>query len=221
MDPAYFEAIEAAFLSAAGRGLMLSPRDRQFIERWARAAIPEEVVVEAIRQTFEGRPLRRVRGLAFVAPAVEAAARAWRSRQVGLGQVGSDEVRAPVEEAGLGRLIGRVEADRSPASASAALRAEVRALALAALRRWAEQGCSGQALEVALAGLRTRLCEVVLSRSEPLVAHRLTSTVELSVQREAGWLSEEERAAARVERCWQAVRRHVGLPDLTLDGSSW
>lgn len=69
---------------------MLSPKDHRWIDRWYRAGIPSDVVVEAINTAFENPPVRRIHSLSFVAQSVEHAAKAWRTRQTGSSLDGVD-----------------------------------------------------------------------------------------------------------------------------------
>lgn len=83
MTPAYLAEIERAFTEHAGRGLLLSPIDRERVAAWARAGVPASVVVEGIGRAFETPPKRRVRGLGYAARAVETAIKLWRESRVG------------------------------------------------------------------------------------------------------------------------------------------
>jgi len=83
VDPAYLSAVERAFLTRAGRGLMLSPADIALVERWARAEMPVAVVLDGLEAAFARPPARPVRGLAFARAAVESAYAAHRARLMG------------------------------------------------------------------------------------------------------------------------------------------
>lgn len=87
----YLQAVERALLAGMGRGLMLSALDLDHVHRWARAGIPVEVVVAGIEKAFATKP-RTTRGLAYAAPAVDAAIKVWLARRVlhgeELGSVG-------------------------------------------------------------------------------------------------------------------------------------
>ena len=91
MNRAYLGQIERAFLQHAGRGLMLSPRDNEYVVRWERAGVPTWVVIGGIRVGFansnRGRAPSR---LAHVVPAVERAIKAWREGSVGTTPIGAD-----------------------------------------------------------------------------------------------------------------------------------
>lgn len=83
MTPAYLAEIERAFTEHTGRGLLLSPIDRERVAAWARAGIPAAVVVEGITRAFEKPPRGRVRGLGYAAKAVELSIKLWRESQLG------------------------------------------------------------------------------------------------------------------------------------------
>ncbi|MFN3198449.1 MAG: DnaD domain protein [Bradymonadia bacterium] len=84
LDRAYIHAIERAFLEQSGKGLMLSARDLEMIQRWARAGLPAEVVIQGIERAFDHRKkTKSIRGLESVLKSVDAVAQAWRARQVG------------------------------------------------------------------------------------------------------------------------------------------
>lgn len=83
MTPAYLAEIERAFTAKAGRGLMLSPADRERVAAWARAGVPAAVVVEGIERAFDKPPARRVRGLAYAASAIDRQIKLWRDARAG------------------------------------------------------------------------------------------------------------------------------------------
>lgn len=83
MTPAYLAEIERAFTEHTGRGLLLSPLDRDRVAAWARAGVPAEVVVEGITRAFEKPPRRRVRSLGYAVKAIERAIKLWREARVG------------------------------------------------------------------------------------------------------------------------------------------
>ncbi len=212
MNEAYLEAITDAFLAAAGRGLMLSARDVEFVRGWFRAGVPVEIVVEAIGDAFERPPARRVRGLAFVAPAVQRAAERWRERRVGCTADPDRVETTPIVE-GLERL----RADLSRAGT-----------------RMADQPAMMAALEVAHVALGVLVSEVAAGRSDDLdevlwrIARRLTDDalaalpegardrvvahVELRLREEraAGAGIDLDEARAAIQSRW--MRRHLGLP---------
>lgn len=85
LSPAYVQAIERAFLEMSGKGLMLSARDLELIQRWARAGLPAKIVIQGIERAFDHRKQARrtIRGLESVVKSVETVAQEWRARQVG------------------------------------------------------------------------------------------------------------------------------------------
>ena len=86
MTKDYLDRIQDAFLAHCGRGLVLSPRDRSIVERWARADIPVNVVISGLNDAFATPPRRRVTSIAYAAAAIEKSAAAWRNRAVGSGR---------------------------------------------------------------------------------------------------------------------------------------
>lgn len=111
MTPAYLAEVERAFVGHAGRGLLLSPLDREKVAGWARAGVPAAVIVEGIERAFDrpdGAPKPRARGIGFAVPAIEASIKAWQHAQLGRHEATPDPG-AAIEAAFVG-LLGRVEA---------------------------------------------------------------------------------------------------------------
>ncbi|MEM7480112.1 MAG: hypothetical protein AAF481_02965 [Acidobacteriota bacterium] len=73
----YFQRIEEVFIGLRGAPLLLSPSDWRIAQDWKKREIPFEVVEKALEEVFERRKARgderRVQGLRYCAPAVEAA----------------------------------------------------------------------------------------------------------------------------------------------------
>lgn len=107
MTPAYFAEVERAFVSHAGRGLILSPMDRERVAGWARAGVPAAVIVDGIARAFDRPDPPRVRGLGFAAPAIEDAIKAWRQARVGRARAEVDPSDALA--AAFAALIGAIE----------------------------------------------------------------------------------------------------------------
>ncbi|MCB9542552.1 MAG: hypothetical protein R3F65_30755 [bacterium] len=118
MTPAYLAEIERAFTEHTGRGLMLSPLDRDRVAAWARAGVPAEVVVEGITRAFEKPPRRRVRSLGYAVKAIERAIKLWREARVGRDP-GPRVEPGELFERAFAALLDRVEAagraERDPA----------------------------------------------------------------------------------------------------------
>ncbi len=199
MTPAYLAAIEQAFLTASGRGLMLSARDLQIVRRWSRAGLPEEVVVRAIEEAFDPPPARRVMGLSYVVPLVDRAAQAWRERQVGAGLAAAESAPAAAPLPGLIRRLEQAQAAALAAPAPAVL-----SHALEVVRGWSSS-LDEEALDAELATLR---------------AGAIVGQMAL-VDREASFRPAEELEATAAEMRWRAIREHLGLPDLSLDSGGW
>ena len=84
----YLELVTDFFTERVGRGLLLSPVEIEWVDRWQRRGIPPEVVcrgiaaaAEAYEQAHPGR--RPPRTLRYYVGAVEDAARAAREKAVG------------------------------------------------------------------------------------------------------------------------------------------
>ncbi|MCA9539831.1 MAG: hypothetical protein KC620_13130, partial [Myxococcales bacterium] len=110
--PAYLAEVERVFVAQAGRGLLLSPADRELVARFARAGVPVGVVVEGIERAFAHDPPRRVRSLRYAEPAIEAAVAAWRWRQAGAGPVGPAPDAQVALVAAFAELLDRIAAGR-------------------------------------------------------------------------------------------------------------
>ena len=156
MSPDYFQRVERAFLEGAGRGLMLSARDIRIVDAWARAGIPVEVVEAGVHECFTGNVPPRVRGLAYVVPAVDDAIRAWRQRS--LGSAPAVAPAAPDEDAlvrGLAdrlRSVGRPECDAAADAVLSLLGRDASPEALAAI----EAAMCASALASLPAAVRSR-----------------------------------------------------------------
>ena len=91
MNPEYAEKISRAYLQKVGRGLVLSPKDYQYIQRWSSAGIPCEIVLAGIESAFSQPPAAKVRSIGYVAGAVEDLVKKWRQRRVGTYAEDGDE----------------------------------------------------------------------------------------------------------------------------------
>ena len=83
MSASYLEKVSRVYLERAGRGLMLSSRDLEWVLRWQKSGIPEFVVMQAVEDAFDARKPNRVSSIAFATPFVERAANQWRAKQAG------------------------------------------------------------------------------------------------------------------------------------------
>jgi len=206
MEPRYLARVEAAFLKGAGRGLMLSARDVEIVDRWARAGVPVDVVCGGIDQAFSGPPPSRpVRSLAFASAAVEEAIHAWQARRVGGGST------QPIKRlsAGLGPLAGRFQeaAGRQPER-------------LADVCRWAVEAVQAlpddSSLVEALDGLKVELCVRVLDALEADARATVEARIDACLGAEGSGIPRQEYEAIRGAHLWRELRERFGLPDLIL-----
>jgi hypothetical protein len=219
VNAAYVATITDAFLAASGRGLMLSARDLELVRGWARAGVPADIVVQGIRDAFERAPARRVRGLAYVVPAVDRAIEAWRARGVG-AHVGAADAGPPVLPA-LERLATAVaRAHREAASPAMAVALENAGRALEAL---AVQVADDAALDVQdhLDALVERLTEAAHAALPDAVRDRVDAQIAIQVRREADLQDAPELEALRSAARWRWMRRHLGLPAFEVEAEAW
>ncbi|MEZ4465718.1 MAG: hypothetical protein R3F43_14915 [bacterium] len=217
MTGEFLAAVEQALLAGTGRGLMLSAMDLQLARRWARAGVPASVVVAGIEKAFSHKP-RTTRGLAYAAPAVEEAIRAWQALQVGgPADGGGHVVDAEVVEA-LGRLMNRL--------VDAGLRHQppIRLVLrqiwkdLNALKDRCEQGLEADPVE-ALEGIHQRAVAELWAVSEGAVQVAIDAEVELSLRQDGRSAIDD---GVRALRRWRGLRARYGLPDLVLEmGGGW
>ncbi len=219
MNEAYLAEITDAFLAASGRGLMLSARDIELVRGWARAGVPADIVVQGIRDAFDPAPARRVRGLAYVAPAVDRAVKAWRAR--GVGRRADASTAGPPVLTALERLAAAVQrahrGAESPAMA-AALATTGRALEALAARALDEVDLD---VQEALDGVVDQLTAAAHAALPDAVRDRVDAQIALQVRREA-----ELRGAAELEPLgraarWRWMRRHLGLPAFEIEAEAW
>lgn len=217
MTGSYLAAIENALLQGTGRGLMLSALDLQYVRQWARAKVPVEVVVAGIENAFSETRKRTGRGLAYAAPAVQDAIKAWTERKVGApsSATGNEE---DVLSA-LNSLMNRwVDAGlRNEPPVRFVLRDSWRALR--DLRRRCTRGEAPDVVD-ALKHLIAETCNglwTVVTEEQRAQIHR---SVEESLLGEFASASELENL--RTVRRWQALRTQLGLPNLALEiGGGW
>lgn len=221
MTPEYFAAVEQAFLRGAGRGVLLSARDEEIVLRWARAEFPVHVVVEAITEALRA-PLRRVRGMAYVVPAVEEAVAAWRRRQLESNPfedsaVADDSpVSGPVVTAAFEALMGRIEV-AGKAQTDPVLRGVLRD-AWQGVRDVRDRCARDPQLDpVETLRLMERDIEeaatVVLPLDDRL---RIEAEVDRALAVERRRSEPAAFAEVRAAQLWRAVRVRVGLPPLAL-----
>ena len=217
----YLRAVQQAFLEARGRGLMLSARDTEYVLRWHAADFPLHVVIEAIQACLAEAP-PKVRGLAYVAPAVEEAVGAWRSRRVGAGEGADDE--APPDAAvdphtlreAFDDLLARVAeaGQRQPdEDARGLLRLAWRAVRDTRDRCLAQPGLDPvEALAEAAHHIEAECLEGLPVQVRAVLEAR----VDLALAEERRLAPPAAFAQTRRAQVWRAVRRRIGLPKLVL-----
>ncbi|MCB9522736.1 MAG: hypothetical protein H6702_05065 [Myxococcales bacterium] len=223
----FLRAVQQAFLDARGRGLMLSARDTELALRWHAADYPLHVVIEAIQACLAEAP-PKVRGLAYVAPAVDEAVGAWRHRRVGAREGGDDE--APADSAldpqavraAFDELLERVaEAGQAQADDGhkALLRGAWRVVRDTRDRCLAQLGLDPvEALAQAAHQIEVHCLEGLPVQVRAVIEAR----VDLALADERRVAPAEAFAQTRRAQVWRAVRRRIGLPALvlTLEGGS-
>ncbi|MCB9546516.1 MAG: hypothetical protein H6706_11775 [Myxococcales bacterium] len=219
MTGEFLAAVEQALLAGTGRGLMLSAMDVQLARRWARAGVPAAVVVAGIERAFAHKP-RTTRGLAYAAPAVEEAIRAWQALQVGGG---TDDAAAVVEAdaevvEALGRLMNRL--------VDAGLRHQA-PLRIVLRQVWKQLNSLKERCEHALESDPVGALEAIQREAvvaiwavTPAEAQAAIDTeVEMSLRRDGRPAIDDE---VRALRRWRGLRTQFGLPDLVLEmGGGW
>lgn len=224
MTPEYFAAVEQAFLTALGRGVLLSARDVETVLRWEKAGHPVHIVVEAIEQALVDAP-RRVRGLAYVTPAVEEAVATWRRRRLGENAfddhgLGDDDGHVPTAGAAVtaafDALLGRIEV-AGQAQTDPVLRGVLRDAWVGV--RDARDRCARTPGLDPVATLRAVEREV---EEAATVVLPLPVRLEVEAQVDVTLAAERRRAEpaafaeVRAAQLWRAVRARVGLPALVL-----
>lgn len=205
-DQLYFRAIEDAFIALRGAPLLLSPADWRAAQEWHRLGIPLDLIRRVLGEVFEKRRLRGTRGrvnsLRYCAPAVKAA---WEELQ---------ELQGP----------GAPPGEEAP-GLEERLEALARALPATLPRRdeWVEQVLAlkgnPQAVEAALAELDQEMLAAAGAALTAAEARVLDQEVEEAIGRLSRRLPATELDALRRQLRRQHLRRHAGLPLLTLFGS--
>lgn len=204
-DPVWFRTIEETFIRLRGAPLLLSPADWQVARRWRQAGIPLQLVLDTLEKLFAQRAERGARGkvnsLRYCAPAVEAA---WQEMRELLGASGSTATGSAMPDLG-SRLdaLARALPDDLPGR-------DERALSI--------RGLSGsvEAVEGRLAEIEAELlaaAEASLTSAEREAIDRQVGDVLRGL---ADRLSPEERARTQDLLRRRALRRRLGLPELSL-----
>ena len=202
-EHAYFQAIEERFISLRGAPLLLSPADWQLTRRWHESGIPLDLVLHTLDQVFAQREEKgargRVQGLRYCARAVEAA---WES-QAEMQATGSRVARPSIE------VGARLD---SLAAVLGALDFDIGSLAdrVAALHGAPDE------IEEALMILDREFLEMAASSLGREAHDQIDESVEASLTRIGERLADDEVERARDRLFSDALRRHLGLPVLSL-----
>ena len=122
-EAAYAMKVEEAFITERGTPFLVSPKDWTLIRGWREGGIPVDVVVRAVRETFEKRRARgqagKISSIAYCASSVE---ELWEMERRGLvGKPTGAPVagaNAPAREEILALLSGRLRAASRPFAGS-------------------------------------------------------------------------------------------------------
>jgi hypothetical protein len=202
-DQAYFRALEELFLRLRGHATLLSAADWHVAREWRHAGIPLELVAEVMQRLFERQreraPKRGISSLRYFRAAV---ASAWdETLALRAGGFRDAVPERPVAE----RLESLAAALPGTLPAREALAAEIRALRGAV-----------STVEPKLAQIDAAL----IARLEAGLDARARAEVAAAAQRALAplrrRLSESAARAAEERLRVQALRRHFGLPLLSL-----
>lgn len=202
-DQAYFERIEEVFIRLRGAPLLLSPADWRVAQRWRQQEVPLALVLATLEEVFAERAARGARGrinsLRYVAPAVEAA---WeRARELQASGHTPAAIPGPSVEERLERL------------------AEVLSEALPG-GRWGDaiRSLSGapETVEARLGELEAALHDELRADLDADTATQLGREVDEALGRVAARLAPEDRQRLRRQLESRTLRRHFGLPVISL-----
>lgn len=202
-EQAYFQAIEAIFVRLRGAPLLLSPADWKVAQRWNREGVPLDLVERGLEEIFARRKESgrkgRIQSLRYCAPAVDAM---WSE----ISELQSSGTR------------------KAPATLAVEPRLKALASALppalperdAWTRRIRDLEGTSAAVERQLATLDEELLDTIFSRLSTSERRELEEEIESRVAVLAERLTADEVQEARQRLARQLVRRHWGLPVLSL-----
>lgn len=205
-DYQYFQAIETTFLLLRGAPLLLSPSDYEVARRWHREGVPLDLVLRKLEEFFERHRERedpkKVWSLRQCRPLVDAA---WKNLRELTAPGERAEEAEPLElEPRLGALARSLPEDL-PGRDELARRIE--ALAGDGEPRRAEER---------LGTLEEEAVDAVLEGLTPEERSALEDEVEVSLTALADRVPREQAERAKDRLLRQRLRRHVGLPTLSL-----
>ena len=202
-DHAYFQAIEERFIRLRGAPLLLSPSDWQLAKTWQGQGIPLELVLETLDEVFAARRARgakgKVQGLRYCAPAVE---KAWSDRQ-DLLATGMRSGAEPIEL-------------RQRLTDLAASLSRVPGLSSDFSTRVASLGGSAANVEVELSRLDREMIETLAASLDTAVLDEIRQVTERSLDKLESRMDKTEVSRVRERLVREGVRRHLGLPVLSL-----
>jgi hypothetical protein len=207
-DQDFFAAVEERFVALRGASVLLSPADWQLARGWRREGIPLDLILSALALAFERHRARRrggrISSLRYCQPLVE---QLWRER-LALGPLAPvREVAPPLDVpsrlAALAALLPPGLADRTDLER-----------AILALEGDAQE------VEEKLARLDERCLEREGARLDPAARADLAAAIERSLAPLRSRLDPAAFAAAHGRLWSQALRRRLGLPELSLFASA-
>jgi hypothetical protein len=205
-DLDYFRRLEKLFIDLRGAPLLLSPADWETARRWKSEGIPLDLVERVLREVFLRSPEKRgrsgVRGLKYFDSAVQGA---W-DEVLALGIEAIDRGAQPLDVPG--RLAALVAALPSSPSGMDGLRPRIAALSGAA-----------EDVEAALAALDAEMLRLVEQAMTPSVREMLDRDVDTALSKVGGRVRGDESGDLRQQLERQQIRRHWGLPVLSLFSS--
>ncbi|HUD72719.1 MAG TPA: hypothetical protein VMQ62_12225 [Dongiaceae bacterium] len=227
-DP-YFQAIEETFNRRRGAPLLLSPRDWALIDGFRRDGVPLRLVLLGIENVFDAfarrKPgARRINSLAYCRQEILGLHEIHLGLQ-GVAAGSPGETSAPDPARALRRYLARLakELREALAAASAAGRDALVgpiAEALAVVRRehavLKKSPADAAGIERTLAALDGRLLEAAVAALPPAERAAIDEEADRTLGEAATRMRPEARATTRAAARARLVRRHAGLPRLTL-----
>jgi hypothetical protein len=198
----YFRELEDAFIELRGAPLELSPADWQVAKRWYERGIPLDHVRKVLAEVLTRRRERGAEGFVTLRYCRRAVESSWRAVEA---------LRAPGER----EVVDAVDVGARLAALAAALPATLPDRAALAARILALAGDT-ESVEAALAGLDREILARQEAALSPAERREVEARVEETVAGLFGHLfaGDVDRARDRLRR--QVLRRHLGLPVLSL-----
>jgi len=202
-DQAYFQAVEEIFVELRGSPLLLSAADWHVARRWHRDGVPLDLVKRTLSEVFAKRKERGARGkissLRYCAHAVDVA---WAELRELTAPGARDEALAfevPPRLAALAAALPTDLPNREPLA-----------------NRIAALTGGPQAVEGCLSALDKEMLDAAESALDDSIRAQIQEGVEKTLAALGGRLPADELERARDRLVRQALRRHLGLPLLSL-----